>query len=250
MEKLQISIIIATWNAAETLRDCLDSVVPQLTDETELLIIDGGSMDDTMNIVESYGSKIAYSVSEKDNGIYDAWNKGVKAAKGQWIMFVGADDKLEPDALGRYIHFLSGIDKDVDFISSKIKYVDSDGTLLALTGNLWNYSRCRINMDVTHVASLTNRNYFERVGLFDVDYKIVGDYELLLRGGRTMKPAFMNAVVAIMSIGGASFSVKGLKEQFKVKRKTGNVAFIYCCLIYCVQLFLFYTYKFRHRKKW
>lgn len=103
-------------------------------------------------------------------------------------------------------------------------------------------------MDVTHVASLTNKNYFNRVGMFNTDYKIVGDYELLMRGGKEMKPAFMDKVVATMAIGGASFSTKGLKEQFRVKRNVAHMPWILCSIIYCAQIFLFYTYKLRHRK--
>lgn len=242
----KISIVIATWNAAKTLRTCLDSVIPQLNDECELIIIDGGSKDATNDIIASYGYKVTYTISEKDKGIYDAWNKGVKASRGQWILFIGADDRLANDAIANYLNFIKTVDADTDFISSKIDYVDESGKTLAFTGKLWDYNRCRINMDVTHVASLTNKKYFNRVGLFNTDYKIVGDYELLMRGGKVMKPAFMDKVVATMAIGGASFSTKGLKEQFKVKRNVAHMPWILCAFIYCAQLFLFYTYKLRH----
>lgn len=106
---MKISIIIATWNAAKTLRRCLDSIVSQLTDETELILIDGGSKDETNEIIDSYGDKIAVHVSEPDKGIYDAWNKGVMVAKGDWMMFMGADDVLLPDAIKNYMHFTESI---------------------------------------------------------------------------------------------------------------------------------------------
>jgi len=243
-----ISVVIATWNASKTLNKCLDSIVPQLTPECELIIIDGGSTDSTNNIISSYKDKISYTTSEKDRGIYDAWNKGINASKGQWILFIGADDILDPNAISNYINYINTIPDDVDFVSSKINYVDENGVTLDYTGKLWDYERCRINMDVTHVASLTNKKYFERVGVFNTDYKIVGDYELLMRGGKDMKPAFMDKVVATMTIGGASFSVKGLKEQFKVKRMVAKMPLLLCVIIFIVQLFLFYSYKIRHRK--
>ena len=242
----EFSIIIATWNAAKTLKKCLDSLIPQMTSETELIIIDGGSNDQTNNIIQSYSNNVSYTISEKDNGIYDAWNKGIKVAKGQWIMFIGADDCLAKDAIANYLEFIKSGPDNTDFISSKINYVDETGKTLDITGKLWNYKRCRINMDVTHVASITNMNYFRRVGLFNTNYKIVGDYELLMRGGKEMKAAFMEKVVATMSIGGASFSIKGLKEQFVVKRKVAHMPWILCVIIFCVQLLLFYTYKIRH----
>ena len=100
---MYISIVIATYNAGKTLCNCLNSIVTQLTDDVELVIIDGGSRDNTNSIIESYGSQIAYHISEPDKGIYDAWNKGVKKAKGDWIMFVGADDVLLPEAIQTYL---------------------------------------------------------------------------------------------------------------------------------------------------
>ena len=103
---MKISIIIATWNAAKTLKRCLDSIVPQLTDETELILVDGGSKDDTNKIIDSYGDKVAVHISEPDKGIYDAWNKGVSKAKGDWVMFIGADDILLEGAIEYYLAYL------------------------------------------------------------------------------------------------------------------------------------------------
>lgn len=245
---MKISIIIATWNAAKTLRTCLDSIVPQLNNDVELILVDGGSKDETNEIIDSYGDKVSVHISEPDKGIYDAWNKGVKVAKGDWVMFVGADDCLSQDAIDNYLKFIKNVPIDTDFISSNVNYIDEKGKMLDITGKLWNYNRCRINMDVTHVASLTNKNYFNRVGVFNTKYKIVGDYELLMRGGKDLKAAFMDKIVATMTIGGASFSVKGLKEQFKVKRKVARMPLLICVGIFLFQLFLFYTYKLRHKK--
>lgn len=247
---MKISIIIATWNAAKTLRTCLDSIVPQLTDDTELIIVDGGSKDETNDIIISYGDKVTVHISEPDKGIYDAWNKGVKTSKGDWVMFIGADDILLPHAVQNYLRFIENFsNKDFDFISCRIKSVKEDRTFLQYTGKKWNYEKCRINMDVTHVASLTSINYFKRVGLFDINYKICGDYELLMRGGKEMRPLFLDKVIAEMPIGGASFSVKGLKEQLRIKNIVGKVPLVVCYVIFCVQLCLFYTYSLRHSFK-
>lgn len=250
MSNIKISIIIATFNAANTLKRCLDSIVPQLTPACELIIIDGGSKDRTNDIINSYGCAIDKHISEPDRGIYDAWNKGLKVSRGDWIMFIGADDMLLEGALDFYLDYISEHTQDgIDFISAKIKSVREDYSFLQYTGKLWNYDRCRINMDVTHSGSLTNRNYFKRIGMFNISYKIVGDYELLMRGGKQMKAAFVDYPILAMPIGGASFSVKGLKEQFKVKRSIGKVPYLACVLIFLVQLILFYTYNLRHTLK-
>lgn len=247
---MKISIIIATYNASKTLKRCLDSIIPQLTDETELIIIDGGSKDNTNEIISSYGNKVTKHISEPDKGIYDAWNKGIKLSHGEWIMFIGADDILLPNALTDYLNFTSTLNnEDVDFISCKIKSIKENGDFLKITGKLWDYKRCRINMDVTHVASLTNINYFKRIGLFNINYKICGDYDLLMRGGKMMKALFVNKLIAEMPIGGTSFSIKALKEQFDIKHKVGKVPILLCSLIYLFQIFLFYTYSIRHSHK-
>lgn len=247
---MKISIIIATWSAAKTLKRCLDSIVPQLTDEAELILVDGGSKDDTNKIIDSYGDKVAVHISEPDKGIYDAWNKGVSKAKGDWVMFVGADDILLEGAIEYYLAYLNNISNaEVDFISCKIKSITEDGTFLQYTGKLWNYTRCKINMDVTHVASLTSKKYFEKVGVFNIEYKICGDYELLMRGGKRMKAKFIDFPIAEMPIGGTSFSVKGLREQLLIKNRVGKMPLVFCYFIFCIQLLLFYTYSIRHSGK-
>jgi len=242
----KISIIIATYNAAKSLYNCLESVVQQLSNPCELIIIDGGSTDNTIDIINSFKNKIAYLISEPDKGIYDAWNKGVKVANGKWLLFIGADDVLLPNALNSYLNILPEY-KNYDFISARLNYLDDRNNVIAVVGKKWNYKRCRLNMDVTHVASLTNTNYFKRIGLFNTDYKICGDYELLLRGGKVMKAGFNPNIVANMKIGGVSFSIKGLKEQLYIKHKVGKVPLIFCYFIFLFQIFLFYTYRLRHR---
>lgn len=246
----KISIIIATYNASRTLGRSLDSIVPQLTDETELILVDGGSNDNTNNIIKSYKNKIDVHISEPDKGIYDAWNKGLTEAHGDWIMFIGADDILLEGAIEYYLAYLNNIsNNEVDFISCKIKSVTEDETFLQYTGKLWSYTRCKINMDVTHVASLTSKKYFEKVGVFDIEYKICGDYDLLMRGGKRMKAKFIDFPIAEMPIGGTSFSVKGLKEQLLIKNRVGKIPLIFCYFIFCIQLLLFYTYSIRHSGK-
>lgn len=81
----------------------MDSIVPQLCAETELIIVDGDSKDNTNDIIKSYGDKVSVHISEPDKGIYDAWNKGVALSHGDWIMFIGADDRLRPNAVNIYL---------------------------------------------------------------------------------------------------------------------------------------------------
>jgi glycosyltransferase involved in cell wall biosynthesis len=94
-----ISIIIPTYNAGETLRQCLESIVVQDYERFEVLIMDGLSTDETINIVNSYSKKFPSikCFSQNDDGIYDAMNKGVMMAEGEWVYFLGSDDTLYSD---------------------------------------------------------------------------------------------------------------------------------------------------------
>jgi glycosyltransferase involved in cell wall biosynthesis len=93
----KISIIIVTYNAAETLQACLDSIYSQKYPALEIVVIDGQSTDGTVNILEENTGRIAYWKSEKDQGIYDAMNKGLNHITGNWVYFIGADDILFAD---------------------------------------------------------------------------------------------------------------------------------------------------------
>jgi glycosyltransferase involved in cell wall biosynthesis len=93
----KISIIIVTYNAAKTLQACLDSIYRQTYPAIQIVVIDGKSTDGTVNIIQQNADRIGYWVSEKDGGIYDALNKGLKHITGKWVYFLGADDELLDD---------------------------------------------------------------------------------------------------------------------------------------------------------
>lgn len=218
---MTISIIIATFNAAKTLSRCLDSIVPQLTDETELILVDGGSKDHTNEIIDSYGDKVAIHISETDKGIYDAWNKGVKVAHGDWVMFIGADDILLPNAINSYLKTISST-PDVnryDYICAHNEYVDMKGKLLKILGEKPVWSKMRRGMVAAHVASLHNRcNLFETIGGYNLNFKICADYELLLRKKSKLKSLMIPAHIARMTVGGMSFSTKAIVESYKIRK--------------------------------
>lgn len=223
---IKISIIIATWNASKTLKKCLDSIVPQLNKECELILVDGGSKDSTNEIIDSYGEKIAVHVSEPDKGIYDAWNKGVKLANGDWVAFIGADDVLLPNALNHYlekIHSTENIES-FDYICAYNEYADENGNFLNTIGGAPNWSVYRRRMNAAHVASLHNKkNLFETIGGYDLSFKICADYELLMRKKNQLKFIFVNQRIARMQMGGMSFSTRAIKETYRIRQKHHSV---------------------------
>lgn len=249
---MKISIIIATWNAAKTLNRCLGSIVPQLTNETELIIIDGGSNDNTNEIIDSYGNKVSVHITEPDKGIYDAWNKGVKNAKGDWVMFIGADDVLLPDALNSYLKVIYETSNicDFDYICAHNEFVDMKGKLLKVLGDMPEWSKMRRGMAAAHVASLHNRHsLFETIGGYNLDFKICADYELLLRKKDKLKALFIPDHIAKMTVGGMSFSTKAIVETYKIRELHRSVPSIVNKLLFIINWTAFKLFIFRKKMK-
>lgn len=219
--KPTITIVIATWNAQKTLQRCLDSIRPHKGNGyIEVLVVDGGSKDSTLEIVKANLDVVDRWISEKDRGIYDAWNKGIGLAQGQWISFIGADDMLEPDASKHWRTFLEEQNHgDLDYICAKNQWVDENDRPLKIFGSPWNWSQERQTMKVAHVASLHHRRLFQELGQYDLHFRICGDYEFLLRKKDVLKSGFIDQVIARMATGGASYSVKALEEAHQIRKR-------------------------------
>ena len=220
---MKISIIIATWNAAKTLRTCLDSIVPQLNKDVELILVDGGSKDETNEIIDSYGDKISVHISEPDKGVYDAWNKGIKASDGEWITFIGADDVMLPDTISKYFKFLNENGEDYDLVCGKLHFVSHEGKVIRDVGEPWNWKKLiHRKWNLAHPGMLHNKRCFERIGLFDIRYRICGDSDFLQRLGSNINTGFIDEYLVNMSEGGISDSTAALKEGY-LSRKRNKV---------------------------
>ena len=217
-----ISIIVAVYNGEKTLQHCVDSINQQAYSNRELIVIDGGSTDGTVDLIKKNQSNISYWVSEPDNGIYDAWNKALEHANGEWVAFVGADDVFLPDALQVYADYLSAHQNETfDYVSSRVNLV-KDNKLIRTIGKPWSWGAFRRYMCVTHVGSLHHRALYERYGLYDTGYKICADYELLLRPRASLRAGFVNIPTVNMSVGGASDSIAALYETERAKIVSGG----------------------------
>ena len=200
-----------------------------------------------MQIIKRNKSQLAYYTSEVDEGLYDAWNKGIKVVASQWVMFLGAGDTLKSDALVSYKCFFEKFGYDFDYVSAKVMRTRQDGSNLSTYGDKWEWSSSRFFMNVAHPGSLHSVSYFKRIGLLNKAYSICADYELLLREGRTLRAGFMNKVVANMPIGGCSFSTKAIYQTYNIKIQTKARHKIFCALDAIKMLFLLHTYNLRHK---
>ena len=173
----KISVITVVFNAAATILQTAEAVFKQTYPNLEYIIIDGGSTDGTLEIIKKIEPKLAYWVSEKDNGIYDAMNKGITASNGDWIIFIGADDVFYNNEVLSKI-FIETIDKphSIDFIYGDV--------LLKSKKKIFGGSRTYdelISRNINHQSRFYRKNIFSKTGSFNLKYKILADYELNLR---------------------------------------------------------------------
>jgi glycosyltransferase involved in cell wall biosynthesis len=171
MDQPLISVIIAVYNAERTLRACIDSVLAQSYGNIELIIIDGDSMDKTLDIIASYSNRINYLISEKDNGIYDAMNKGIAVAKGDWLYFLGSDDELKDADVIRKI-FGEQDTANYMFVYGNIR-LRSNNVLL---GGSRTYTQL-IEKNISHQAIFYHKGIFIKTGPYDLAYRILADYD-------------------------------------------------------------------------
>lgn len=218
-----ISVIIAVYNAEKYLEQCITSILSQSYRNFELIIIDGLSQDNSTTIIKSFEKQIHFWISEPDKGIYDAWNKGLAIAKGDWVTFVGADDILYEYALETYInHIQSRQDhRNSDFLSSYIELVTEDLKPIRTIGGAWNWEEFKVNMNTGHVGCFHAKSLFNQYGVFDTAYKVSGDYELLLRARENLKADFVPVATVRMRTGGVSASqlASAIEETYKAKAK-------------------------------
>lgn len=228
-----ITIITATWNSGATVRDTVESVLRQTYDDWEHLIIDGGSTDDTLAIVESYRERYRGRlrvVSEPDRGIYDAMNKGICKAEGDIVGILNSDDfYTSDDVLERVAHELSA--GDIDAVYGDVVYVDAED----VSRQVRYYSsagfrrwKMRMGFMPAHPSFYARREVYLQYGGFDVSLRIAADFENLLRviylGKTRCRYLPMNFVT--MRQGGASSSGLAshraiLREHFRAYKQNG-----------------------------
>ncbi|ACQ93647.1 glycosyl transferase family 2 [Tolumonas auensis DSM 9187] len=198
------SVIIVVFNAANYIEDAILSVISQHYKKIELIIIDGGSIDGTVDIIKKYDEYISFWRSEPDNGIYDAMNKGVRIAKGDYLYFLGADDRLL-NVLDEVARLIGKIDDN-----NSIFYGDVilDGDISKKLGGRFNKVKILFK-NIPHQAIFYPRGFF--LGReYNCKYKLLADYALNLEAFSLNSNIwkYMNLVVAAYSTNGASSVLK------------------------------------------
>ena len=217
-----ITIITSTYNAENLLPKTIDSIKKIKKINFEWIVIDGGSRDGTVNLIKNNSNMISNWISEPDHGIYDAWNKGIYLSQGEWISFIGAGDCYIDDALNNYLNSIKSFNSCINFVSSKVKFIDQNGNVKKIWGEILNKKRFKQFMSVAHVGALHHKSLFKKNQNFDIKFKTAADYEFLLSNLDKIKPAFLNQVTAEMIIGGSSDTYYSLWEKYKIQKKYLN----------------------------
>lgn len=200
-----ISVILATMNCAECLPDALHSIRSQKGDGIECIVIDGGSTDGTVDIIKSYEDLITHSVSEADEGIADAFNKGVKLAKGSLVYFLGADDVLHDENVFRdVINALPSLTKPYFFYGDILYSYKKNSKLIRQNFNDQKFRKFNC---IPHQAMFLDRYFFQEYGLFDTRYRYAMDYEHISRFIDSNSPQYINRTIAEMRRYGRSSEV-------------------------------------------
>jgi len=217
-----ISIIVAVYNGANTLQRCIDSIARQSYANKQLIIIDGGSNDGTLELLQANQQYIDFMLSEPDTGISNAWNKGLVHVKGQWVCFLGADDYFRDDqVLSTLSKHLVQLPASIRVAYGQIMLVNSIGEELYLSGSPWPMVKERFKqlMSIPHPGTMHRSNLFEQFGLFNESFRIAGDYEMLLRELKSSDAAFIpDLVTVVMPQGGVSSTPENSLLQLREVR--------------------------------
>lgn len=218
---MKVSLITVCFNSSKTIERTIQSVQNQLYDNIEYIIVDGGSIDGTIDIISSYSNVVTKFITEPDNGLYDAMNKGIKLASGDILGIINSDDFYHRnDSISKVVEGFS--DKTVECVFADIRFVSSDD----LDKTVRYYSSKRFNLESfswgfmpAHPTFFTYRKNFEKFGGYKTDYKIAADFELLVRFlyKHQLSYRYLNFDLMKMRLGG--ISTASLKSTWIINRE-------------------------------
>lgn len=202
-----VSVVIGVKNGARALQGCLDSIAAQSAASREVIVVDSASTDGTRELVEANAraGKVTRFVSEPDRGLYEAWNKALRLAHGDWICFLGCDDRFHDEGA---LHSLleAAAAGRARVVHGRLNLVTDSGVVAETLGRPWAAARPAFlaGIMIPHPGTLHHRSLFEECGYFDESYRIAGDYDMLLRELLAHAPLFVDRLVVDMRFGGMS----------------------------------------------
>jgi glycosyltransferase involved in cell wall biosynthesis len=221
-DNLLVSIITPCYNSGKTIEKTLQCIENQTYKNIEYIIIDGASTDNTMEIINRHKPNLpnVKIVSEKDGGIYEAMNKGIKLASGELIGIVNSDDWYENDTVEQVVNAYKGNKYEVVYGMQR-NYEDSKEKSIILYRHEFLYEH-----NINHPTCFVTKDTYSDLGMFDTSFRSAADYDLMLRFWKSDKVKF-NPIMKILSnfqFGGMSSSQTGVRENAKIRYKEGYMS--------------------------
>jgi glycosyltransferase involved in cell wall biosynthesis len=206
---MKVSVITATYNSSLTILDCISSVNNQNYDNIEHIIVDGLSSDNTLELISSVPNRVSLIVSEKDNGIYDAMNKGIKFATGDIIAILNSDDLYINNTIISTVVSYFKHNSKLGILYGDLQYVKKENLDIVVRNwlSLPYYANFFEDGNVPpHPSTFVSKLVYDEVGLFNIKYRLAADYEFLLRAFKKTKydVYYKNIFIVKMRLGGAT----------------------------------------------
>lgn len=242
-----ITVITVVFNGEKHLEDTIRSIISQTYENIEYVIVDGGSSDRTLDIIEKYEYTIDYWVSEKDNGIYDAMNKGLHLAMGEWVNFMNADDYFfSVEVVDRVAKEVRNLEKNFSIVYGPLNLISDSGVSLDVISTPSDQAKSQMShrLSIPHQSQFSRLSAIKEIGFFDNTYRVSGDYEFTIRLLKNYECYFIgDLMVACMRTGGISsnpkISLLLLREDRRSQVTHGyklNRFFIYAGIRVCLRL--------------
>ncbi len=222
---MKISIITVTFNSGTTVRDTIESVLKQKYKDYEYLVIDGGSRDNTVNIIKENEPKFdgrMHWISEKDKGMYDGINKGIRMATGDVVGIINSDDFYHRTDIFDIINHAFEENKETQAIYGDVRFVNPDNlekTVRYYSCKHWKPWRFRFGFMPAHPTFFTYKENFEKYGYYQYDYHIAADYELLIRHLYTNRVPAKYVPVDFMKMRTGGRSTNGWKANVLLNKE-------------------------------
>ena len=250
---IKVSIITVTFNADKTIGDTIRSVLNQSYQDIEYILVDGASIDNTINIIQSFADsdqRIMW-ISEIDNGLYDAMNKGIKMATGDFVGILNADDFFSSNDVIASVVDAFKENSEIDAIYGDVQFISPNNlkkVIRKYSSSIFRPSLFRWGFMPAHPTFYCRRELFERFGYYRLDFKIAADYELLVRFIYVNKIKIKNLkkTLVLMRVGGKStqsfMSTTIINiEIIKACKQNGiytNPLMLYCRYFYKIKEFV------------
>jgi len=221
MKTPKITIITVVYNAEKTIEQTIKSVIAQSYPDIEYIIIDGKSDDGTIDIINKYRSKISLFISEEDNGIYDAMNKGINHSSGEILFFLNADDYLvDNEVIGEIIEKYRNCNCDLLYGYVNIEYLINNKPSFQKYAYEFTLENLRKGCQPPHQGLFIKKQVFTESGLFDLNFKSASDFEFYCRIiDKNYSHVYIDKLISIFKYGGTSSNFFSDYESIKIINK-------------------------------